>query len=102
MARTRAELDALLRFTLGTTNVYFDPPEGFKLRYPCIVYSFGAHYDRFADSDSYSRMKQYTLTYITKNADDPTVERLEDLKYCHLNRAYCSDGLFHYAYNIYY
>lgn len=102
MARSRVELDKILRTTLGTTNVYFDPPESFKLKYPCIVYGLGGHTEVFADDSKYYDMKRYTLTYITQNADDPMVDTLDDLKYCRLNRPYTSDGLFHYAYEIYF
>ena len=102
MARTRIELDKILRSTLGSANVYFDPPESFKLNYPCIVYSLGGHSEVFADDNRYYMMKRYTLTYITRNADDPMVEKLDGLKYCRLSRPYTADGLFHYAYDIYF
>ena len=102
MARTRAELDRILRTTLGSTNVYFDPPESFKLKYPCIVYGLSAHKERWGDNIPYTKMKRYNMTYITRDADDPMIETLEDLEYCHLNRPYTADGLFHYAYDIYF
>ena len=102
MARTRVELDRILRATLGSSNVYFDPPESFKLKYPCIVYSLNGHSETFADDSKYYGMKRYGITYITQDADDPMIDRIEDLKYCHLNRPYVSDGLFHYAYEIYF
>lgn len=102
MARTRVELDRLLRNTLGTTNVYFDPPESIKIKYPCIVYALGGNMERKADDKTYIRMKRYSLIYITQNADDPMVDTLEDLDYCHLSRPYTADGLFHYAYDIYF
>lgn len=102
MAQTRVDLDAILRTTLGSSNVYFDPPESFKLKYPCIVYSLSNNIERFADDSIYRRMKRYTLIYITKNADDPMIDTLDDLKYCNLNRAYASDNLFHYAYDIFF
>jgi len=102
MARTRVELDKILRTTLGSTNVYFDPPESFKLKYPCIVYSLGGHTEVFADDHKYYGMKRYTLTYITKNADDPMVDTLDDLQYCRLNRPYTADGMYHYAFDIYF
>ena len=39
----RLKLDALLRKVLreatGKENLYFQPPAGYKLKYPCIVYS---------------------------------------------------------------
>ena len=102
MARTRVELDRILRETLGTTNVYYDPPESFKLKYPCIVYSLGGHTEVFADDSKYYRMKRYDMIYITKDADDPMVDTLDDLRYCRLSRPYTSDGLYHYAYDIYF
>ena len=102
MARTRAELDTILRTTLGTTNVYFDPPESFKLKYPCIVYGLAGNIERKADNNTFNRLKRYTITYITRDADDPMIDILEDLDYCHLNRPYTADGLFHYAYDIYF
>lgn len=102
MARTRVELDRILRSTLGTSNVYFDPPESFKLKYPCIVYSLSGRTENFADGSRYYDIKRYTMIYITKDADDPMVDTLDELKYCRLSRPYTSDGLFHYAYDIYF
>ena len=102
MARTRVELDRILRTTLGSTNVYFDPPESFKLKYPCIVYSLDGHNEIFAENYQYYGMKRYSIIYITKDADDPMVDTLDSMRYCRLSRPYTSDGLFHYAYEIYF
>lgn len=102
MARTRVKLDRILRATLGTSNVYFDPPESFKLKYPCIVYSHSATNEVFAENAVYYDMKRYTLIYITKSADDPMADTIERLNYCHLSRPYTADGLYHYAYDIYF
>ena len=102
MARSRVELDRILRATLGTSNVFFDPPESFKLKYPCIVYKFEGYAQRKADNKTYIGLKRYGLTYITQDADDPMPDILEELDYCHLNRNYTSDGLFHHAYDIYF
>lgn len=102
MARLRVELDRILRSTLGTSNVYFDPPESFKLQYPCIVYSFETNNDRYADDSCYNRLKRYTITYITKDADDTKVDAFDDIRYCKLVRSYTADGMWHYAYEIYF
>ena len=83
-------------------DVYFDPPESFKLKYPCIVYSLEGNSETFADDTQYYGMKRYSLNYITQNADDPMIDTLDSLRYCRLNRPYTSDGLFHYAYDIYF
>lgn len=102
MARTRVDLDTILRTTLGSSNVYFDPPESFKLKYPCIVYHLGGRSEVFADDHRYYDMKRYTLLYITRDADDPMVDTLDELKFCRMTSPYTSDGLFHYAYEIYF
>ena len=102
MARTRIELDKILRSTLGSSNVYFDPPESFKLQYPCIVYRFSGNRDTHAEEARYQRMKRYTIIYITRNADDPMVDTIDDLRYCTLSQPYTTGGLFHYAFNIYF
>lgn len=102
MAQTRVTLDAILRATLGSTNVYFDPPESFKLKFPCIVYTEAPPIERFADNSPYNRMKKYMLVYITRDADDPMVDKIDDLRYCNLVRSYISDGFRHYAFDLFY
>ena len=102
MAQTRVALDRILRTTLGTGNVYFDPPESFKLKYPCIMYSLEGNAEFHADDATYHRRKRYTMIYITQNADDPMAATLADLPYCRLSRAYTADGLWHYAFELYY
>lgn len=102
MARPRKELDAILRACLGSSNVYFDPPESFKLKYPCIVYSFNNNANRFADDKNYSRIKRYTMIYITMDPDDQKIDALDDIEYCRLTNTYSSNGLFHYTYELYF
>ena len=97
---SRVELDAILRATLGTTNVYYDPPESFKLKYPCIVYHDSGRIVWKADNQTYIKYRRYMLNYITPNADDPKVDVIEELPFCKMATPYASDGLFHYPYNI--
>ena len=98
----RVELDRIIRNTLGTGNVYYQPPESTKLQYPCIVYSLQGVSDRYANDERYSRSRRYSLIYITKNPDDLKLDDIDDLKYCSLDRCYVADNLYHYAYTIYY
>lgn len=98
----RNELDALLRETLGSANVYFQPPESVRLRFPCIVYSLENQNDIPADDRQYRRIKRYSLTYITKDPDDPMANTLDDLRYCSMNRTFASDNLHHFVYTIFY
>lgn len=98
---SRNDLDALLRSTLGSGNVYFQPPESQKLSFPCVVYRLDDQNDIYADDQTYRRLKRYSLTYITKDPDDPKVDSFDDLRYCSMNRAFTSDNLNHYVYTIY-
>lgn len=100
MARTRIELDAILRSTLGSDHVYFDPPESFKLKFPCIVYHDSGRIVWKADNGNYIKFKRYMLNYMTKDADDPMVDTIEELQYCTMATPYTSDNVFYYPYNI--
>ncbi len=40
------------------------------------------------------------LNYMTKDADDPMVDTIEELQYCTMATPYASDNIFHYPYNI--
>jgi hypothetical protein len=98
----RVDLHKILVNTLGSRNVYYDPPESKKLSYPCIVYSLEGHYERNADNQSYTLVKRYGMTYITEDSDDPMVDKLEALKFCSLNRPYTAGDLHHFSYTIFY
>lgn len=100
MARTRIEFDSLLRSTLGSTNVYYDPPESFKLKYPCIVYTDSGRIVLHADSGTYIKYRRYTINYLTKDADDPMVDTIEELPYCRMRTPYTAANVFHHPYDI--
>lgn len=99
----RVELDHLLRTTLDSDHVYFQPPASVKLQYPCIIYKLNSVRDTHANDKTYLRMKQYQMIYITKEPDDPMQDTLNDLQYCTMvQQPYASDNLYHFVYNIYY
>ena len=102
MSQRRNELDAILRNLLASDHVYFQQPTGLKIEYPCIVHKLSQQSDVHADNKPYRRLHQYTLTYITKDPDDPMVDLIDDLRYCRLVQSFSSDHLNHYVYTIYY
>lgn len=99
---TREELDVLLRRTLGSQNVYFQPPESQMISYPCLIYSLNGHFDRRADNANYHRRREYELIFITRDPDSELIETIADLPYCSMGRPYSADNLHHYPYTIYY
>lgn len=99
--RTRESLDSTLRAVLGTGNVYFQPPEGTKIEYPCIIYSRTDYYTRHADNKKYQIHRRYTITAISKNPDSKLPDRLIELPMCDFDRHYVADNLNHDVFNIY-
>lgn len=98
----RLELSALLRNALGSDNVYFQPPETVKMKYPAIVYSLNNIQNVHADDGVYLSHRRYSVTLIDKNLDSPTVERLSALPMCQFNRHYTSDNLNHFVFTLYF
>lgn len=101
MPQRRIELHHRLVALLGSENVYYQPPTGTRLSYPCIVYNLATATDAHANNRIYRRLYRYTLTYITKDPDDPKRDEIDDLTYCAFDRFFTSDNLNHFVYTIY-
>ena len=102
MSRPRIELQSLLEDILGSRNVYFQPPESIRMKYPAIVYRLNSVKNRFADDISYSRNKAYRVTVIDKNPDTAIPDRIAELPLCRFDNYFISDNLNHYVFTIYY
>lgn len=102
MSDRRIELQTLLEKILGSRNVYFQPPESIKLKYPCIIYEREDENVKFADDLNYSRTKLYTVTVIDKNPDSDIPDKISDLAYCIFQRHFTSDNLNHDVYRLYF
>lgn len=100
---SRLDLQTKLEAVLGLKNVYFQPPENLKIKYPAIVYSLGGINLRFADNKPYMKGKYYTVTVIH---DDPDNEVVDDMlaafSYINFERPYVQDNLYHYVFEIYF
>lgn len=102
--RAWSELQEILQEIMGPNNkVYFQPPENLKLTYPCIVYERTNALTNYADNNPYLITKRYTITLITKSADnDQYLDKLLELPMCTFDREFKSDGLVHDVFNIYF
>lgn len=98
----RIELDGILRTTLGSDNVYFQPPASVKMKYPAIRYEVENIDKRNADNNTYFAQREYTLTLIAKDPDIDAVEKLIMLPICRFDRYYSADNLHHWAFSVYY
>lgn len=100
MARPRSELSAILHALCE--NVYFQPPTGTHIEYPCIVYDLERFDVRHADNAIYTLHKQYLIKYITRDPDDDVPEKIIELPLCSSEHFYISDNLYHYPFRLYF
>lgn len=98
----RLELHDLLCRTLGSRNVYYQPPTKIKMAYPAIVYRRNNIKDRYANGNPYTRLKAYSLTLIEHDPDSELIDKIKDLDYCAFDRHYVAENLNHDVFTIYY
>ena len=99
---SRLELHEILCNILGSRNVYFQPPESVKMKYPAMVYSLSGMRNNHANNKVYAQMRSYQITVIDASPDSLISDRISKLPYCSFDRFYPSDGLNHYVYTLYY
>lgn len=101
MADTRLNLDNELRAI--KENVYFQPPESLKLKYPCFIYNLSSITPIYADDKTYKYHRRWQITYVTQKPDDDLIEiMLSRFKMITFDRHFTSDRLNHYIFNLYY
>lgn len=98
----RLELQRLLSNCAGTKNVYFQPPENLQIYYPAVIYELENVAKLDADNLIYGTRRSYRITYVTRDADDPVIDKLAKLPRSRFVRFFASEGLNHYVYEIVY
>jgi hypothetical protein len=99
----RVDLHNKLCAILGSSNVYFQPPESIRMKYPAIVYNLTSGSTRYASNGLYMYRKRYDVTVMDKNPDanwDKTL--LSEFEYCSFERAYAADNINHWQFSLYY
>ena len=91
----RDELHDLLVEVLGSSNVYYNPPESVKMKYPAIVYHKEKIKSEFAEGAIYKKTYTYSVTLIEQNPDSDAVDRMLQLPYCKHDRSYTVNGMYH-------
>ena len=98
----RSELNAKFVSILGSGNVYFQPPETIKMRYPCIVYDISGIPEKFANNGPYKVDRRYSVTVIDRDPDSKIPDDILKLRYCTFDRHFVSDNLHHFTFTLYY
>lgn len=82
-------------------EVYFQPPENVKMKFPCIVYELRDIQKRSADNGPYSMFDQYDVTFIRHEPDSPVIHELMGLPHSSFSRRFATSGLNHDVFVIY-
>lgn len=96
----RLELHAL--FLTICPNVYFQPPSGHIMNYPCIKYERTNIRSKSADNRPYKLQKEYTVTVIDADPDSLIPDIIAQIPQCIFDRGFKSNNLNHDVFNILY
>ena len=100
---SRIELQQKLEAVLGSRNVYFQPPETLKIKYPAIIYDLADIETVKANNRKYLYNKRYTVTLIHYDADTDLVENiLESFTYIDFDRNFTTNNLHHFVFDLFY
>lgn len=97
----RLELHSVLQELLGSSNVYYQPPESIKMQYDAIRYSKKTIDSKYANDRKYSMIDCYEVMVISRLPDNPVIKKLLSLPYCSYDRHYVADNLHHDVLTIY-
>ena len=101
MMNDRLALHELLCEKLGSRNVYFQPPESVKMKYPAIRYSRNRIENTSADNIVYKQAVSYTITVIDRDPDSTIVERISTIPHIMYDRSYIADNLNHDVFRLF-
>jgi hypothetical protein len=83
-------------------NVYFQPPENVKLKYPCIIYKRDFAETEFADNAPYNFTLRYMVIVIDRDPDSDIPGKVASIPMCLFNRFYTADNLNHDVYSVFF
>jgi len=102
--RSWSDLQEALQGMVGEkVKVYFQPPENLKLSYPCIVFDRTTALINYADNNPYQITKRYTVTLISKTADnEELLDKLLNFPMATYDRQFINDNLVHDVFSVYF
>jgi len=100
MSASRQKLHTELMLILKSKNVYFQPPESIKIKYPAIVYSRNDVDNTHANNGVYNQKIKYKVTVIDYDPDSRIVEKMLKHEYVVFDRHFAVNGLNHDQFTI--
>lgn len=99
--RTYRDLLHMLRLAVQYDQVYFQPPENLKIRYPAVVFHLSKIEIDHASDVPYKGAKEYSVTLITKDPEPDVIDEILKIPYSSLDTTYISDGMNHFVFTVY-
>lgn len=100
-ANSRIKLDDDLRALFGPkVNIYFQPPESMKMKYPAFRYRYIGTNRKFANGKPFISNDLYEGMLIVSGSESVYSKKLLEMPYVHLDRVYTANNLTHYSYTI--
>ena len=99
---SRLDLQNKLEELLDSKNVYYQPPEDFKMSYPAIIYSKDDIEARYANNNKYNKTNKYNIIVIDRLPDNKVIDKILNLPLSSYDRWYSSDNLNHDSIILYY
>jgi len=100
MGHSRLELHEVLKGI--AEHVYFQPPSGHLMQFPCITYKWDRDSTQHADNELYRSAKRYQVTVIDRDPDTELADKVRELRYCSFERAFAVDDLNHYVFSLFF
>lgn len=100
--KSRVDLQRKFEDLLGSKNVYFQPPETLKMKYPCIRYSLSDIDKRPGDNMAYTMTNCYDVIVISKDPENAAIKKILEMPMSSYDRHYVSDNLNHDVIKLYY
>ena len=101
MARSPDEFQALLKGLEGVTDAYFQAPSSGMVD-PYIMIDRSSSDVKWADNIKYLFLKGYDVIVVTRDPKSPIPDLVEALPHSRFVRKYRTNGLHHFAYQIFY
>lgn len=81
-------------------NVYFQPPENLRIKYPAVIYSRKQLTTKHADDINFLVSTSFVVNVIYTDARSEIPGKILELPYAYHDRDYISDNLYHSVFSI--
>lgn len=98
----RSSLSQMLHNIAGVKGIYYQPPNGTEMKYPCIVYERSDIRNVHADDNVYIQHHMWTITVIDKDPDSNIVQQVSMIRGIRFDRHFASDGLNHDIFTLFF